>query len=230
MPILAKRQGANMDWFYGLLQSWVAQFIGWIVVVGVPTLLAWAKSKDWRYTQPVLYWVVAFAVLSTAFVAITNIPQMPKQIAAYVKGNTGQITPQDIQAKVRSWLDTPRYSVKQVPGKRDASYHFNYEVAWGDKACNIYLPKGEPKVIWFSVIAGLDKESVDRFQKLSPKEQNVALAALKVELLQFKIQFSDLKAPLTDVRLSHALPYDENRKRKSLQGSALSLRRWRCVI
>lgn len=195
------------EWVRGLLQNWVAQLIAWVVIVGGSAMLAWAKSKEWRYVQPTFYGIMTFAMLATAFVVITRIPQMPKDIAGHIKGTAGEVTPQEIQVKVRSWLDVTGYSI--TTAKTAPSYYFNYEVMAKGYGFNVFSPKGEKKIIGFTTTMRLAKDSLDHLRRLKLGQQDIVLATLKTELIKYKIQYHDLMPPLDKVQLTHVLPYDD---------------------
>jgi hypothetical protein len=172
-----------MDWgafVRGVLENLTAHWIEWLLVIGVPAVIAIAKRRSWPWIDAVTSGLVALA----AMLVIVNVgfftPPTNSEIEA--QKAFSQAEADIIEKKLRNWLDITNITVmRQTPNDKQ---FFNYKVIYSGTNASVSLERKDRLIF----IRGGTNAS-PKFMSLTEKQQEKVKDQLELELLHSGVQF-----------------------------------------
>jgi len=168
-----------------------------VLLAGVGTVLGILRAHQSFLAGPVLYGVVAFASLLI----------VRREVATHLRTRQARVTPENIEGKVREWLDAFGLTVRKLPEKDAPDAFFALVVTFSSGAGVIVArPTERPRYLVVQVNLGVNEVHQKAFGELTEEKQKRLIRQIRSEMSRARVGWSGIGMPLTTIRLIDRLP------------------------
>lgn len=132
-----------MDFFNGLLQNLLANWLYELLVIVGGFGVGWARAKNYAWATPAMYGLVSAAMILIILIGVRAWNILPTPAS--------QITPENLESNVRKWLDT--FSISSRKGQ-DLNCYFVFLVTLRNGNRVIVCRVTDPNLSKYLIIQG----------------------------------------------------------------------------
>jgi hypothetical protein len=187
-----------MEWVDWLLKTILGRIITAILGLGSPVVLGFLKRRGSSWFAPLLWGMIGLALSLVCFVAVVGISafsHLPKE-------QPPQVTPENIEEHIRTWLDTFGFSTRSVDNP-EAYFEIDAVAANASSRFSVMRTRKLDRYIQIQARLSVDK---DRLAALPKDGLESLIRSLRMEMLRSKLDYGNIKAPLHDFVLATRIP------------------------
>jgi len=159
----------------GILQGWVGDSIKWALLVGVPVMIGWARTKDWSWATPVTYSLVTLAALYIILFSGLNL--------------RNQESPGALEVNIRNWSYGFGHSVRKDEAMPEENFRLLLNTSMPQLTLLIYQKKKLERYVNFYTRFDMQKSARDKFESLPESKREDLISELKIDFARATVQY-----------------------------------------